>query len=162
MKSVARISCKLCSSLVALLTLGAQGGGLVVGTTGEQRAVRQPPVITRFALDDGASSIAGDAPVVLAHSVVGATPTAFRVSARGDFAGAMWRPYRSRPTLERWEALTTPGCDVDGTSAKLKLFFQVRATLGDSVHIVDGRRSLVPISVESNVFADSICVARRP
>ena len=56
-----------------------------------QRAGRQPPVITAFALDDGAAVTAGQMPVVLTHTVVGATPSEYRVSARADFARAVWQ-----------------------------------------------------------------------
>lgn len=118
-------------------------------------------MITTFALDYGAT-IAVNARVLLAHTVVGATPTDYRVSARGDFAGASWHAYERRPMLQGWESLTTRGCEVAGTTRKLTLYFQVRATLGDSVRVEGGQRLLAPISVESNVLADSICIARRP
>jgi hypothetical protein len=126
-----------------------------------QRVASQPPVITVFALDNGAAVAARDTPMILAHTVVGAAPTEYRVSSRGDFAGATWQPYLVAATLARWDALTTPGCDVEGTTARLRLFLQVRTTLGDDVRIVNGQRTLVPVTVESNVVTDSICVAKR-
>ncbi len=126
-----------------------------------QRVGRQPPVITAFALDDGAAIALGQELVVLTHTVVGATPSAYRVSARADFVRAVWHSYLARPTLAGWESLTIRGCEIEGTKEKLVLFFQVRASLGDEVRIVNGQRTLVPVMVESNVLSDSICVGAR-
>ena len=126
-----------------------------------QRAGRQPPVITAFALDDGADIAVGQVPVVLTHTVVGATPSAYRVSARADFVRAVWQSYLARPTLAGWESLAIHGCEIEGTKEKLILFFQVRASLGDEVRIVNGQRRLVPVMAESNVLSDSICVGAR-
>ncbi|MBL0169920.1 MAG: hypothetical protein IPP90_04175 [Gemmatimonadaceae bacterium] len=126
-------------------------------------AVRQPPVLTVFALNDGAATSSPDATIVLSHTVVGTVPTSYRVSSRADFAGAAWLPYTRRPELVNVAGLSTLGCDVPGSVRRLRLFLQVRSTLGDEVRIVNGQRSLTPVVAESNVLADSIClVATKP
>jgi hypothetical protein len=40
----------------------------------------------------------------------------------------------------------------------VRVHLQVRAVLGQEVRVVDGQRSFVPVTVESNVLADSTCV----
>lgn len=148
------------SRTLLLCALGAVA--TISGVADAQPASRQPPVLTAFALNDGAATAVRDAPVVLAHSVAGTRPTSYRASARADFAGAVWLPYVRRPELAHVEPFTTPGCDVQGSTRRLRVFLQVRATLGDEMRIVNGQRSLVPVVVESNVLADSICIGAPP
>lgn len=127
-----------------------------VGPLGAQSAA-QPPVLLSLSLGDTASRVHPGQSLVLHHRVVGTAPSHYRVSTRADFAGAVWLPY-SVPL--RWEAragTSTPCPDrVPGALARVHL--QVRAVLGQDVRVVDGQRSLVPVTVESNVLVDSTCV----
>ena len=60
-----------------------------------------------------------------------------------------------------WFKPSDETCDAAQPSHRVILFFQVRATTGSEVRIVDGQRVLVAARVESNVLRDSIC-ARMP
>ena len=146
--------------LIQLLALTAMAATVATGqTTTVPRAAQRPPVLTTFALNDGAASTPANTPVVLAHTVVGARPSDYRVSPRADFAGAPWLAYASRPMLGNIDILSSAGCDIAGTTRRLRLYLQVRAVLGDEVRIVNGQRTLQPVVAESNVLADSICVS---
>lgn len=123
-----------------------------------QRSSMRPPVLTVFAIDDGADFALAGVPMVLTHTVVGASPSHYRVSARADFARATWLPYIGRLTVDPDASATTTSCGAAGTSRRLQLFLQVRSTLGTDVRVVNGHRVLVPATVESNVLTDTICV----
>lgn len=124
-----------------------------------QRA--QPPVIIAFAVHDSAATISRSVSELhLAHRVTGLRPLEFRVSARADFAGALWQPYRADLRLSGWVAYVQTGmrCNNGMPGDRLTLFLQVRADIGSAVQIVNGQRAVVPQRVESNVVSDNICV----
>jgi hypothetical protein len=142
----------LCFQLpLAFLTLPGLG----------QAPPHKPPVLTTFALDNGAATVKAGAALVLAHTVAGAVPTEYRISARGDFEGSTWMAYDTRLTTDSRQWRTTPGCESPGSS-RLLLFLQVRRHAGEEVRIVAGKRTLVPVWLESNVLADSICIGAGP
>jgi hypothetical protein len=123
----------------------------------------QPPVLTRFAINDTATvTTAQVVALELAHALAGSPPTEFRVSARADFANALWMPYTTPLRLTGWQSLMTRDAPCDGRrpGQRLQLYLQVRADLGGEVQIVNGQRELVPRKVESNVVSDAICVVR--
>lgn len=123
-----------------------------------QRSGDQPPVLTAFAINAGTEIVDASEPYVsLAHTAVGARPSDYRVSHRADFVGAQWLPYQETPTLQDWFKPSGDACDAGPASRRITLFFQVRATTGTEVRIIDGQRVLVPTRVESNVLRDSIC-----
>lgn len=122
----------------------------------------QPPVIIAFSINEGAESVVRAAPLVrLVHEVAGTPPAEYRVSARADFAGALWQPYSLPLRLTGWTAMVRPGERCEGRLAghRLVLFLQVRAEIGGVVRIVNGQRTVVPQKVESNVVSDTICAA---
>ena len=125
-----------------------------------QAAPHQPPVLMTFALNNGAESARAGS-LVLAHAIAGANPTDYRISSRSDFEGATWMPYDTRLTTDTRQWRTGGRCESTGFS-RLLLFLQVRRRAGDEVRILDGKRTLVPLWLESNVLADSICVGAAP
>jgi hypothetical protein len=127
-----------------------------------QQPARQPPVLTTFAINGGADGVSSLEPVVsLDHTVVGLTPSEYRVSHRADFADARWLPYVPRPTLSQWFDAESKSCDPATASHSITLFLQVRAVIGEEMRVVAGQRQLLPVRVESNVLRDVIC-ARVP
>lgn len=139
--------------LVALAGLGAAAPPIA-----SQDRPRHPPVILAFAISDSLATVAAGAPVPLVHRVVGTRPTHYRVSQRTDFAGAAWLPYREQPV---WQAARSgPGASCPGRpgGVVVRLYFQVRTVLGHEVRIVDGHRVLTPMTAESNVQTDTVCV----
>jgi len=120
---------------------------------------RQPPVLTAFALNEGDAVSAASGPLRLSHTVVGTAPSGFRVSTRADFVGAVWMPYVPRLEVRPSAFATVPGCDAPASSRRLRLFLQVRSSLGDEVRVVNGQRTLTPVVAESNVMVDSICLS---
>ena len=135
---------------LALLALPAFGQG----------TPHQPPVLMAFALNNGAEN-AKAGRLVLAHAIAGANPTEYRVSARSDFDGAVWMSYEPRPTADARHWRAGGRCEAAGFS-RLVLFLQVRRRAGEEVRIVAGKRTLVPVWLESNVLADSICIESAP
>lgn len=125
-----------------------------------QAPPHQPPVLMSFALNNGAESTKAGS-LVLEHTVAGANPTDYRVSSRSDFEGATWMPYETRLTTDSRHWRTGGRCEAAGFS-RLLLFLQVRRRAGEEVRIVAGKRALVPVWLESNVLADSICVGAAP
>ena len=128
----------------------------VVGPLGAQ-ATAQPPVLLAFSLGDSAGRTPLGQALALHHRVVGTPPSHYRVSPRADFAGAPWLPYASQL---RWDAkpLGHLPCAERTSGSLVRVHLQVRAILGQDVRVVDGQRSLVPVTVESNVLVDSTCV----
>ena len=124
----------------------------------------QPPVLTAFSINGGGDTVSVNAVgIALVHTVVGARPSDYRVSRRADFLGAHWEPYAETPILRDWLDANGETCDTTRPSHRVTLYFQVRATLGEEVRIVDGQRQLQPARVESNVLKASICArADRP
>ena len=123
-----------------------------------QAAKQQPPVLTAFSINAGADSVASsDVTIALAHTVVGARPTEYRVSHRADFAGAHWLPYSASLMIRDWYEASGTACAASHPSHRVTLYFQVRANVGEQLRIVDGQRQLVPASVESNVLRAAIC-----
>ena len=124
----------------------------------------QPPVLTAFSINNGVDTVSMNASgVALVHTVVGTRPSDYRVSRRADFLGARWEPYADIPILQNWYDPSGETCDATRPSHRVTLYFQVRATLGEEVRIVDGQRQLQPARVESNVLKASICArADRP
>jgi hypothetical protein len=117
-----------------------------------------PPVITAFTLNGGIDSVSATEPVLLlAHVIVGARPSEYRVSHRADFAGARWMPYAPPLTLRDWYDASGAGCIASHPSHRVTLYLQVRADVGEEVRIVDGQRKLVPATVVSNVLRATIC-----
>jgi hypothetical protein len=117
-----------------------------------------PPVVTSFQISGGAESISSSAPVVqLHHTVAGMRPTQYRVGHHADFSDATWQTYVDVPAMRNWFSGTRGACGGVRDSHIVVLFFQVRADLGVQVRVVDGQRSVVPQTVESNVVRDSIC-----
>jgi hypothetical protein len=126
-------------------------------TVSPARLPAQPPVLVSFAVVDSGASEPGRRTVWLQHRVVGIRPTQYRVSSRADFSGAVWQAYEAEP---RWSASMAglPGCAAAGVS--LRLFFQVRAELGQQQEVVGGQRVLRPVTVESNVLSGDACLPR--
>ncbi len=62
-----------------------------------QPSNRHPPVLTAFALNDGAASTGLAKRVRLVHSVVGTPPSDYRVSTRADFRGSPVAPVCANP-----------------------------------------------------------------
>jgi hypothetical protein len=114
-------------------------------------------VLIEFTLNGGDSTMTAGSLVVLTHRVVGTAPTHYRVAERADFQGVSWATYE---TPLRWAGSPTSGACENRTGIRLTLFLQVRVMLGEEVRIVQGRRTMVPVTVESNVLADSICVVQ--
>jgi hypothetical protein len=138
---------------VALLLLGP-----ALSRAFAQRAKEQPPVITAFAINGGSDTVSASAGTIsLAHTVVGARPSEYRVSHRADFAGSSWLAYTSSLVIRDWYDGTGVSCDRGQPSHRVTLYMQVRATVGEEVRIVDGQRQLVPARVESNVLRATIC-----
>lgn len=125
-----------------------------------QAAPHQPPVLMTFALNNGAETTRAGS-LVLAHTIAGANPTDYRISSRSDFEAATWMPYETRLTTDSRHWRTGGRCEAAGFS-RLLLFLQVRRRAGEEVRIVAGKRTLVPVWLESNVLADSICVGAAP
>lgn len=124
---------------------------------GAQRA-GQPPVLTAFSINAGSDTVSSSAVgVALVHTVVGTSPSDFRVSRRADFLGAHWEPYSETPILRDWYDPGGETCDSTRPSHRVTLYFQVRSTVGTEVRIVDGQRQLQPARIESNVLKASIC-----
>ena len=123
---------------------------------------RQPPVLTSFALNEGGTAAVASMPLRISHTVVGTAPSAFRISTRADFVGATWLPYLRQPEVQPSTFPSAPGCDAHGSARRLRLFLQVRSSLGDEVRIVNGQRTLAPVMAESNVMVDSICLSGSP
>lgn len=118
----------------------------------------QPPVLTAFSINAGRDTLSAAATAVaLVHTAVGARPSEYRVSHRADFLGAHWQPYTDTPILRDWYESTGDACDAARPSHRVTLYFQVRATVGEEVRIVDGQRQLQPARVESNVLKASVC-----
>jgi len=123
-----------------------------------QTAVPQPPVLTTFTINGGADTVsATSATVTLVHTVVGTTPTEYRISRRSDFVGARWLPYASALAIRDWYDESGEACGSRRGSHRVTLYLQIRASVGEEVRIVDGQRQLVPARVESNVLRASIC-----
>jgi hypothetical protein len=122
---------------------------------------RQPPVLLSLQLGvreraDGEPS----APVVvtLTHRLVGSFPAHYRVSPRPDLLGATWLPYAALPM---WAGALVPGTPCQGrlgAGTLLRLYFQVRAVLGQDIRVIQGQRVLVPTTSESNVLSGELCV----
>jgi hypothetical protein len=143
-----------------LLTLGMVWATPIVRA---QSRGEQPPVLTAFMINGGAVAVtASDEFITLAHTVVGRRPTEYRVSQRADFVGAVWLPYVEAPRLKDWLGTSRDACEAPHASRRVTLFFQVRATTGDELRVVDGQRTLVAASVESNVLRDNICAVPAP
>jgi hypothetical protein len=118
----------------------------------------QPPVLTSFAINGGAATVAAsEDSVALRHTAVGRRPSEYRVSHRADFSGAVWLPYTETPRMKDWFNATSDACDSPGSSRRITLYFQVRAATGAAMRVVKGQRELVAASVESNVLRDVIC-----
>lgn len=123
-----------------------------------QRAREQPPVLTAFSINGGVDTVlATDPSVAIVHTVVGARPSEYRVSRRADFTGARWEPYAAPLTVRGWYDPAGPACSSNRPSHRVTLYFQVRATLGEEVRVVDGQRQIVPARVESNVLRATVC-----
>ena len=122
-----------------------------------QATPHQPPVLMSFALNDGAETATAGSALLLTHTIAGANPTDYRISSRSDFEGAMWMPYEKRISTDSRHWRTGGRCETAGFS-RLLLFLQVRRRAGEDVRIVAGKRTLVPVWLESNVLADSICI----
>jgi len=125
----------------------------------QARPSQQPPVLTAFAINGGEDTVSSAASTVaLAHTVVGTTPSEYRVSHRADFANDPWKPYTAPIVVRDWYDGAGESCLQAGPSHRVTLYLQVRATVGEEVRIVDGQRQLVPARVESNVLRATICV----
>jgi hypothetical protein len=123
-----------------------------------QAGAPQPPVLTAFRINGSADTVSATAATVaLVHTLVGTTPTEYRVSRRSDFAGARWLPYTSVLAIRDWFDETGEACGQRRGSHRVTLYLQMRASVGEEVRIVDGQRQLVPARVESNVLRASIC-----
>jgi hypothetical protein len=123
-----------------------------------QTGAPQPPVLTAFRINGGADTVsATSATLTLAHTVIGTTPTEYRVSRRSDFAGARWLPYAPTLGIQDWYDEAGEACGRRRGSHRVTLYLQMRASVGEEVRIVDGQRQLVPARVESNVLRASIC-----
>jgi hypothetical protein len=123
-----------------------------------QAPARQPPVLTAFTINGGATSVQSSEPILaLNHVVVGVAPTEYRVSRRANFGDAQWLPYVAVPTMRDWFASEGESCDPAGPSHTITLFMQVRAVVGEEFRVVAGQRQLLPVLVESNVLRDVIC-----
>jgi hypothetical protein len=144
--------------------LSVLGSAVCASASGAQQPVPslpQPPVIVSFAINDTATTVSGAAAAItLVHATAGARPVEYRVSARADFANALWLPYATPLRLTGWQGLVQHGakCDGGADGQRLLLFLQVRADMGGTVHIVNGQRVMVPQKIESNVVSDAICV----
>jgi hypothetical protein len=143
--------------LVALLTEGPAHASA-------QRSGGQPPVLTAFSINAGGDTVSVSATAVaLVHTSVGTRPSEYRVSHRADFLGARWEPYVETPVLRDWYDGSGEACDSARPSHRVTLYFQVRATVGEEMRIVDGQRQLQPARIESNVLKASICArSERP
>lgn len=128
----------------------------VVGPLGAQSSA-QPPVLLSFSLGDSASRTRVGQTLALHHRIVGTPPSHYRVSPRADFAGASWLPYGQQLHWDAQPAGTMP-CPDRASGSLVRVHLQVRAVLGQDVRVVAGQRVLVPLTVESNVLADSTCV----
>jgi len=126
-----------------------------------QSTPHQPPVLTAFTLNNGADTAKGGTALLVAHTIAGAAPTEYRISSRGDFEGAPWMTYDPRLTTDSRQWRAAGRCASPGFS-RLLLFLQVRRRAGEEVRIVAGKRTLVPVWLESNVLADSICIDGKP
>ncbi len=127
------------------------------------RAIEQPPVLTTFAINGGATSVsAADSAITLGHTVVGARPTEYRASRRADFLGARWLPYTAAPIAHDWYDGNGESCDATRPSHRVTYYLQVRAPVGEEVKTADGQRRLVPAHVESNVLRATICAYLTP
>jgi hypothetical protein len=125
---------------------------------GQARPLQQPPVLTVFTINGGADSVSSAEPsVALTHTVVGATPSEYRVAHRADFAGGSWKPYKRALDVHDWYDATGESCFAPGPSHRVTLYLQVRATVGEEMRVVDGQRQLVPARIESNVLRATIC-----
>lgn len=147
--------------LLALVALACSSALAQQASLAATRA--QPPVLTHFAINDTATITSGSTMTLdLVHTLAGAPPSEFRVSARADFENALWLPYSKPLRLTGWQSLIGRDAACDGRRAgqRLQLYLQVRADLGGEVQIVNGQRELVPRKVESNVVSDAICVVR--
>ena len=123
-----------------------------------QRAAEQPPVLTAFSINGGVDTVStSDLLLTLTHTIVGTRPSEYRVSHRADFGGTRWEPYTPAISMRDWYDASGPPCDSTRPSHRVTLFFQVRATLGEEVRVVDGQRQLVPARVESNVLRAIVC-----
>jgi hypothetical protein len=123
-----------------------------------QTAIAQPPVLTAFSINGGATFVAAaDTTISLTHTVVGAPPKEYRASRRADFAGAPWLHYVARPTIRDWYDAAGEPCDPKRPSHRVVYYLQVRTSLGEELKVADGQRRLVPARVESNVLRASIC-----
>jgi hypothetical protein len=123
-------------------------------------ATVQPPVLTRFTINDGAATVLRSAaPLRLSHVVTG-RPVEYRVGVRADFANSLWLPFAAPLELRAWQGLVPGGvaCDGRADAHELRLYLQVRSDIGGTVQIVNGQRVVVPQKVESNVVSDAICV----
>jgi hypothetical protein len=133
----------------------------LLASSGSGQASHQPPVLTTFAIDNGAENARAHTTLLMAHTVAGAAPTDYRISSRADFEGAPWIAYDPRPTTDSRHWRASGRCQSPGFS-RLLLFLQVRRRAGEDVRIVAGKRTLTPVWLESNVLADSICIASAP
>lgn len=143
-----------------LIRLIALCGGLAFGPTPSQDP-RQLPVVVQFAAGEPFGVAPEGSEVPLLHRVAGARPTHFRVSRRTDFGGASWRPYHERPTWQATRAGVEAPCRDRAEGSLVRLHFQVRTVLGEQVRVVDGRRVLTPLTLESNVLSAAVCVIPR-
>lgn len=123
-----------------------------------QPQAAQPPVVVSLAVVDSGGDGAANRTVWLQHRVVGVRPTQLRVSRRADFSDAAWSPYDPNPRY-RASLAELPSCAAAGTVA-LRLFFQVRAELGQRAEVREGQRVLRPVTVESNVVTAEVCLMR--
>lgn len=147
------LTCLLAAAFVVWASVDASAQ-----TRGGTGSSQQPPVLTAFTINVGADTVSSAVPTVaLTHTVVGATPSEYRVSHRADFAGGSWLPYASPLILRDWYDGAGEPCLPAGPSHRVTLYLQVRATVGEEVRIVDGQRQLVPARVESNVLRATIC-----
>jgi hypothetical protein len=140
-------------ALILVLALPAPRGG-----RSPQRRSDDPPVVTSFRLQGGASSVLPGTAMRLDHVVTGRLPTSYRVSSTSDFHDAAWQRYEHLPkwTPANPQLITGGTCGARG--ATLVAYFQVRAPAaglkaeGVRGH-TDGQGNVL-----SNVAADTICV----
>lgn len=142
------------AALLALVLAGCPG------TAAGQSAPNRPPVLVSFSLNGEAGSARAGDKLALVHTAVGPRPREYRVSTRADFVGAPWLAYEIRPLWDASGQPTHPGCEGGGPepAATLQVYFQVRVVLGEEIRIVNGQRTLVPLTLDSNVLTDSICL----
>ena len=147
------------STLLFLSAALASGSVQAFAQTRVPAAIaQQPPVLTVFTINGGADSVSSSASAVaLTHTVVGTTPSEYRVSHRADFSNDPWRPYSAPILVRDWYDAAGESCLPTGPSHRVTLYLQVRATVGEEVRIVDGQRQLIPARVESNVLRATIC-----